>query len=85
MEIRDGFIFLYKYHNDRERRIYILNTMSKMDGLLKGLLHVYELKQWIKVLYGKLTVIQRITNFPTFLYINLRLINTTVSSSDYMS
>ena len=56
-----------------------------MDGLLKGLLRVYELTQRIKVLYGKLTVIQRITNFPTFLCINLRLINTTVSSSDYMA
>ena len=55
-----------------------------MDGLLEGLLRVYKLTQWIRVLYGKLTVVQRITNFPIFLCIYSRLIKEIVCSSDYM-
>jgi hypothetical protein len=54
-----------------------------MNRLLEGLPRVYELRQWIRVLYGKLTVVQQITNFTTFLCIILRPINTTVSSSHY--
>jgi hypothetical protein len=43
MEMRDGFTFLYTWHNNKERKTYIVAILKKKERLLQSCLHVYVL------------------------------------------